>query len=81
MKIFFYLLDVGTSNALVLFREAMNSNINVVEYKKQLVNLLVGSRLETIDAPVVQHKLVRVEGDTRSSCAYCNAFFYKYQKN
>ena len=50
MKLFFYLLDVGTSNALVLFREAMNSNINVVEYKKQLVNLLIGSRLETIDA-------------------------------
>ena len=75
MKIFFYLLDVGTSNALVLFREAMNSNMNVVEYKKQLVNLLIGSRLETIDAPIVQHKLVRVEGDKRLSCAYCSAFF------
>ena len=75
MKIFFYLLDVGTSNALVLFRESQKSNINVVEYKKQLVNLLIGSRLSTIEAPIVQHKLVRVEGDKRLSCAYCSAFF------
>ena len=74
MKVFFYLLDIGISNALVLFREIMNSNINVVEYKKQLVNLLMGSRLETIGAPIIQHKLVRVEGEMRLSYAFCSAF-------
>ena len=46
LKLFFYLLDVGTANALVLYREAMHNNktnkISIVEYKSNLVNLLVG---------------------------------------
>ena len=74
MEVFFYLLDVRALNALVLFREAMNSNINIVEYKKQLVNLLIGSRLETTDAHIAQHKLVRVKREMRLSYAYCSAF-------
>ena len=73
MKVFFYLLDVRTSNVLVLFREIMNSNINAVEYKKG-VNLLMGSRLKTINAPIAQYKLVRVKGEIRLSYAYCSAF-------
>ena len=35
LKLFFYLLDVGTSNALVLYRETgANNKINLVEFKK-----------------------------------------------
>jgi hypothetical protein len=33
LKLFFYLLDVGTSNSLVLYREATDDSINIVEFK------------------------------------------------
>ena len=34
LKLFFYLLDVGTSNALVLHTQTGVSNMNIVEFKK-----------------------------------------------
>ena len=76
LKPFFYLLDVGTSNALILHRETMqNTLMNVVQCEKALVNIFVGLRISSVEAaPTVQHKLVRVEGEKRSGCAYCNAF-------
>ena len=41
LKLFFYLLDVGTSNALVLYRAATNDKINVVKYKEKLVQVVM----------------------------------------
>jgi hypothetical protein len=49
---FFYLLDVGTSNALVLYNEsvkirlqppAQHTPMNIVQFKMKLVEDLVGS--------------------------------------
>ena len=75
LKLFFYLLDVGTSNALILYRGVTdNRKMNLFHYKKQLVHLLVGERLAKIEQPVSQHILVRIDGDQRLGCAYCNAF-------
>ena len=52
-----------------------NAQINVVQYKKALVHILVGERISSVEAaPTMQHKLVRVEGEKRSGCAYCNTF-------
>ena len=66
LKLFFYLLDVGTSNALILYREMADSRkMNLFYYKKQLVHLLVGERLANIEQPVSQHNLVRIDGDQR----------------
>lgn len=50
---FFYLLDVGTSNALVLYNESMKIRLettgqytpmNIVKFKMQLVEDLVGKK-------------------------------------
>ena len=38
------------------------------------MNLLIDSRLEIINTPIVQYKLVRVKGEMRLSYAYCSAF-------
>ena len=84
LKLFFYLLDVGTSNALVLYREAgINEgvdhttnqfDINIVEYKKKLILNLVANEIVGIDEPVVDHRMERIEGDSRYQCSYCSLF-------
>jgi hypothetical protein len=47
---FFYLLDVGTSNALVLFNESRRiqkeKNLNIVQFKMKLVEDLVGRNID-----------------------------------
>ena len=74
LKLFFYLLDVGTSNALVLYRETlpedMKKNINLVEFKQRLVMSFIGPKLGEVEVgiPVPQHKLVRTEA--RHQCGY-----------
>jgi hypothetical protein len=54
---FFYLLDVGTSNALVLYNESMKSRcrkeqqhtpMNIVEFKMKLVEDLVGRSIDNL---------------------------------
>jgi hypothetical protein len=77
LKIFFYLLDVGTANALVLYREAISltptaeddSKITIAEFKKKLVMGLVGPRLAIVHRPIATHELVRTT--RRHNCAYC----------
>jgi Transposase IS4 len=81
LKLFFYLLDVGTANALVLYREAMNNEttnktttkITIVEFKAKLVNMLVGNK---ISKPVVLeptvHEMIRTH--RRHICTYCALF-------
>ena len=82
LKLFFYLLDVGTSNALVLHNESlrMRSNggsylpLNIVEFKMQLIEGLVGQRIEDLsggDEGEVLHIAMQIDGGTRSRCAYC----------
>ena len=52
LKLFFYLLDVGTSNALVLHNEAMKAKnpetykvTNIVDFKMEVIKSLVGDRI------------------------------------
>jgi hypothetical protein len=58
LKLFFYLLDVGTSNALVLYNESMKSRLqegatthtpmNIVEFKMKLVEDLVSRSIDNL---------------------------------
>ena len=44
LKLFFYNLDVGTANALVLYLAAMECNVmNIAEFKQKTVLGLIGS--------------------------------------
>jgi Transposase IS4 len=59
---FFYLLDVGTANALILYNYAVegNDDINLVEFKHKLIMGLVGTKLTTVQTtPNVVHEVVR----------------------
>jgi Transposase IS4 len=72
MKLFFYLLDVGTANSLILYNTAMTGkrDLTISEFKKKLVMALVGSKLELVPKPVnLVHELVRTE--RRHMCVHC----------
>jgi len=84
LKLFFYLLDVGTSNALVLYNEWVKTRQaiddskpwNIVMFKTQLIQDLVGKKHDELfnsedKEELEQHVAVRVEGETRYRCAYC----------
>ena len=87
LKLFFYLLDVRTSNALVLFNEQLRiaageereyTKLNIVEFKTKLVQDLVGKLLNDLHAnsPVdeeAEHsRCVPIPGGNRGvKCAYC----------
>lgn len=85
LKIFFYLLDVGTANALVLYQEAVNgthmfdkdNKISIAEFKRRLFMGFVGPRLAIIKQPIATHVLVRTT--RRHMCAYCALYSrFKY---
>ena len=81
LKLFFYNLDVGTANALVLYRAAIESNdMNIAAFKEKLVLGLVGSRIEDVSKGPINatHELVLT--DKRRKCVYC-ALFSKNKKN
>jgi Transposase IS4 len=85
LKLFFYLLDVGTSNALVLFNEQLKiaageggefTKWNIVEFKLKLVEDLVGKSLDDLHRKSsveeeAEHKCVPIPGGNRVKCAYC----------
>jgi DDE_Tnp_1-like zinc-ribbon len=79
LKLFFYLLDVGTSNALVLFNEAKRirkeKKMNIVQFKMKLVEDLVGRNIDNLfdggGVDLDQHTPVHVENNVRLRCAYC----------
>jgi hypothetical protein len=84
LKLFFYLLDVGTSKALVLYnesaRERLNTGgtftpVNVVEYKMQLIEGLVGKSLDDLlrEGEEVDeiHEPVKMDDGVRMQCAFC----------
>ena len=73
---FFYLLDVGTSNALVLYNEGRKPlpPINIAQFKKLIVDHFIGERITGISMiPVeMQHIAVRTENGSRLICAFCS---------
>ena len=71
LKLFFYLLDVGTSNSLVLYREATDDKINISQFKSRLVKVLVGPKLVApiLDNIPAAHELI-LSGH-RNQCVYC----------
>ena len=81
LKLFFYLLDVGTSNALVLCNESrklrMEPNtftpMNIVQFKMELIEGLVGQKLDDLFETDTEmpHCPTHIEGNLRSRCAYC----------
>ena len=78
LKLFVYLLDVGTSNALVLYNEAMKGKqppLNIVEYKTLLAELLVGQKLKDLGRDKndeIEHtSMVKLPGANRQRCSYC----------
>jgi Transposase IS4 len=84
LKLFFYLLDVGTSNALVLYNEAMKirsegaayTKMNIVEYKSRLVIGLVGKSFDELadmndKEEEEEHVPIRLVGTVRHRCVNC----------
>jgi hypothetical protein len=60
LKLFFYLLDLCTSNALLLFNE-VKKNSTSIEFKRLLVQSLVGAKIEEVARmPINIHKAVRM---------------------
>jgi hypothetical protein len=87
LKLFFYILDVGTSNALVLYNESARirlgetggkySPMNVVQFKMELIVKLVGKTMDDLfrgDNMDADHTPIRIEGNIRHRCAYCAIF-------
>ena len=81
LKLFFYFLDVGTSNALVLYKEAMKDEakkMTIVKFKSVLIESFVGSTLvEVPETSKQMHQPVRVEG--RHRCAHCALYSMQCQ--
>jgi hypothetical protein len=79
LKLFFYLLDAGTSNALVLYNESIKAKGNdkepmtIAQFKLALVESLSGSKLKgPEDNDAVEHFLSRISGNNRLRCSYCS---------
>jgi hypothetical protein len=84
LKLFFCLLDGGTSNALVLYNESVKTRLqppaqhtpmNIVQFKMKLVEDLVGRSIDNLFKSGAgggeQHTPIHIEGGVRSGCAYC----------
>ena len=75
LKLFFYMLDVGTSNSLVLYNETRNNHqerMNIASFKKAIIDQLVGERIRSVSVNhIVEHVAVRNESNSRSTCAFC----------
>ena len=75
VEVVFYLLDIGTSNALVLFnltrRDGQKSS-RIVEFKLELIQAFLGTQLQCIPDSVVEHVPLCTDG--RFRCAHCALF-------
>ena len=75
LKLFFYLLDVGMSNALVLFnltqRDGQKTSM-IVEFKSELIQAFLGTRLQGIPDSVVEHVPLCTDG--QFCCGHCALF-------
>ena len=72
LKLFFYLLDVGTSNALVLHNFTRQTAMTVVDFKMCLVQGFLGDPMRPVPEAVVDHLPLRTDG--RYRCVYCSLF-------
>jgi hypothetical protein len=79
LKLFFYLLDVGTSNALVVYNEAMAEKekkpMNIADFKLKIIESLVGHKMkETVgeNGQAVEHKMTKILGNNRLRCSFCS---------
>ena len=74
LKLFFYLLDVGTSNALVLYKlvSARTDVFTIVDFKGYLVQAFLGNRLQSVPEAVVSHFPTSSSG--RNRCVHCAIF-------
>jgi hypothetical protein len=85
LKLFFYSLDVGTGNALVLYNELLKIRAQGKEYKRwnllaqfkmQLIEDLVGKSANDLFSgsnadDVLEHICVPIPDGRRVKCAYC----------
>ena len=78
-KLFFYLLDVGTLNALVLHNFTRESHMSIVEFKTCLVKAFMGDCLLPIQA--LGHAM-RAEGQNsvKPAIRRDNDNAYRYSK-
>ena len=55
IRVFFYYVDVGTVNAMVLYRKSIASttNINLRDFKMSWVNSYCGERIRRVTKPVL----------------------------
>ena len=63
----FYLLDVRTLNALVLYNLSRKQNeqlLSIVDYKRDMVMTIVGGRIKSVPEAIVQH--FPIQGAQRS---------------
>jgi hypothetical protein len=59
LSLFIYLLDVGTSITLILFKESKegkNKDMTLFEFKSKLVNSFVGTKIGRIDQAMKIHE-------------------------
>ena len=76
MKLFFYLLDAGTSNALVVYNESMKGKqepYNIADFKAKMVEALVGAKLkDALDNDgTPEHAMISIQNGERQRCSYC----------
>jgi Transposase IS4 len=76
LKLFFYLLDAGTSNALIVYNEAMQEKqhpYNIVDDKSKVVEALVGDKIKTVVGNIgdAHHSLISIPNGERQRCIYC----------
>ena len=75
VEVVFFLLDVGTSNALVLFNLTQTDgqkSSTIVDFKSELIQAFLGTRLQGIPDSVVEHVPLCTDGQFR--CAHCTLF-------
>ena len=79
LKLFFYLLDVGTSNVLVLYKLAKKPDadaMSIVKFKELLVQSFVRSRLDPVPDHVCLPEHLPVKAIGRFRCVH-GALFSK----
>ena len=65
VEVVFYLLDIGTSKALVLFNLTQRDgqkNSTIVEFKLELIRAFLGTQLQGIPNSVVEHVPLCTDG-------------------
>ena len=79
---FLYFLDVGTVNALLLYRiSTTNESMKISNFKSSIVRSLVSKLIEAVlrSSKELTHHLVRIymNNTARNLCAYCALFSKK----